>query len=148
MHDELYITMNFNFKIQQYQTEAVAAVTDVFTGQGFHDAVTYIHDRGKTPFLPNVQTADCEDVGDDTAENDTGYKNERILISDEQLLQNIQRIQNRDNIQQSASLIAVLNIAKAGDDVVASSTLYGGTFNLLNTTLRKLGINTIFVFNL
>ncbi len=46
---------------------------------------------------------------------------------------------------QSASLIAVLNIAKAGDDVVASSTLYGGTFNLLNTTLRKLGINTIFV---
>ena len=46
---------------------------------------------------------------------------------------------------QSASLIAVLNITKAGDDVVASSTLYGGTFNLLNTTLRKLGINTIFV---
>jgi len=46
---------------------------------------------------------------------------------------------------QSASMIAVLNIAKAGDDVVASSTLYGGTFNLLNSTLRKLGINTIFV---
>ncbi len=46
---------------------------------------------------------------------------------------------------QAASMIAVLNIAKAGDDVVASSTLYGGTFNLLNSTLRKLGINTIFV---
>ena len=46
---------------------------------------------------------------------------------------------------QSASMIAVLNIAKAGDDVVASSTLYGGTFNLLNSTLRKMGINTIFV---
>lgn len=46
---------------------------------------------------------------------------------------------------QAASLIAVLNIAKAGDDVVASSTLYGGTFNLLHSTLRKLGINTIFV---
>lgn len=46
---------------------------------------------------------------------------------------------------QAASMIAVLNIAKAGDDVVASSTLYGGTFNLLHSTLRKLGINTIFV---
>lgn len=46
---------------------------------------------------------------------------------------------------QSASMIAVLNIAKAGDDIVASSTLYGGTFNLLNSTLRKMGINTIFV---
>lgn len=46
---------------------------------------------------------------------------------------------------QSASMIAVLNIAGAGDDIVASSTLYGGTFNLLHSSLRKLGINTIFV---
>ena len=46
---------------------------------------------------------------------------------------------------QAASLITVTNITSAGDEVVASSTLYGGTFNLLNTTLRKLGINTIFV---
>lgn len=46
---------------------------------------------------------------------------------------------------QAATMISVLNIAKAGDDIVASSTLYGGTFNLFNSTLRKLGINTIFV---
>ena len=46
---------------------------------------------------------------------------------------------------QSAALIAVLNIAQAGDEVVASSTLYGGTFNLLGSTLDKLGIKTIFV---
>lgn len=46
---------------------------------------------------------------------------------------------------QAASMIAVLNLAQSGDDVVASSTLYGGTFNLLHSTLRKLGINTIFV---
>ena len=46
---------------------------------------------------------------------------------------------------QSAALIAVLNLAKAGDEVVASSTLYGGTFNLLGVTLEKLGIKTIFV---
>lgn len=46
---------------------------------------------------------------------------------------------------QSASLIAVLNLAKSGDEVVASSTLYGGTFNLLGVTLEKLGIKTIFV---
>lgn len=46
---------------------------------------------------------------------------------------------------QAASLISVLNIAKAGDEIVASSTLYGGTFNLLNATLDKLGIKTVFV---
>ena len=38
---------------------------------------------------------------------------------------------------QAASLITVTNIASAGDEIVASSTLYGGTFNLLNTTLKK-----------
>lgn len=46
---------------------------------------------------------------------------------------------------QSASLIAVLNITKAGDEVVASTSMYGGTVNLLNVTLRKLGIDTHFV---
>lgn len=46
---------------------------------------------------------------------------------------------------QSASLISILNIAKQGDEVVASSTLYGGTINLLAVTLKKFGIKTIFI---
>ena len=46
---------------------------------------------------------------------------------------------------QSASLIAVLNIAKAGDEIVASENLYGGTINLLGITLEKMGIKTRFV---
>lgn len=48
---------------------------------------------------------------------------------------------------QSASLIAILNIAKSGDEIVASTSMYGGTVNLLNVTLRKLGINTHFVIS-
>lgn len=46
---------------------------------------------------------------------------------------------------QSASMIAVLNIAKAGDEIVASSNMYGGTINLLDVSLRKLGITVKFV---
>lgn len=46
---------------------------------------------------------------------------------------------------QSAVLLAILNICKAGDNIIASSSLYGGTYNLLNITLRNLGINTTFV---
>ena len=46
---------------------------------------------------------------------------------------------------QSASLIAVLNIAKSGDEIVASTNMYGGTVNLMNVTLRKMGIKTKFV---
>ena len=40
---------------------------------------------------------------------------------------------------------ALLVMLKAGDHIVASSSLYGGTFNLLNVTLPRLGINTTFV---
>lgn len=46
---------------------------------------------------------------------------------------------------QSASLIAVLNIAKSRDEIVASTNMYGGTVNLMNVTLRKMGIETKFV---
>ena len=46
---------------------------------------------------------------------------------------------------QAASLIAIMNICKAGDHVVSSSTIYGGTFNLFEVTLKKFGISFTFV---
>ena len=45
----------------------------------------------------------------------------------------------------AAITYAILNIAGAGDEIVSSSTLYGGTFNLFSVTLPRLGIKTIFV---
>lgn len=46
---------------------------------------------------------------------------------------------------QAASLFSVLNICHAGDHVVCSSELYGGTFNLFNKTMREMGIDFTFV---
>jgi O-acetylhomoserine (thiol)-lyase len=46
---------------------------------------------------------------------------------------------------QSATTFAVLNVAGAGDHLVASPSLYGGTYNLFKFTLPKLGIETTFV---
>ncbi|MCX8053748.1 MAG: O-acetylhomoserine aminocarboxypropyltransferase/cysteine synthase [Armatimonadetes bacterium] len=46
---------------------------------------------------------------------------------------------------QSAETLCILNVAKAGDEIVSSSALYGGTYTLFNNTLRRLGINTVFV---
>src|SRR5699024_11713800 len=46
---------------------------------------------------------------------------------------------------QSAELLAILNVAGAGDHLVASGSLYGGTYNLFAVTLPKLGIATTFV---
>ncbi|MFI6425691.1 bifunctional o-acetylhomoserine/o-acetylserine sulfhydrylase [Promicromonospora sp. NPDC050880] len=46
---------------------------------------------------------------------------------------------------QAAESLAILNLAQAGDHVVASASLYGGTYNLLHHTLPKFGIETTFV---
>lgn len=46
---------------------------------------------------------------------------------------------------QAASLLSVLNICSAGDSFISTSTIYGGTVNLFAVTLKKLGIECIFV---
>lgn len=93
--------MKFNFKIQQYQTDAVDAVVKVFNGQGFHDKINYIRDLGNTEQNLSSQVSfDENEIMDDT-----GYKNELVELSDEQLLQNIQNLQNQNNIKLSPSLV-------------------------------------------
>lgn len=46
---------------------------------------------------------------------------------------------------QAANFFAVFNIAQAGDHVVSSTAIYGGTYNLFNVTMRKMGIDFTFV---
>ncbi len=46
---------------------------------------------------------------------------------------------------QSAETLAILNIAQAGDEIISSASLYGGTYNLFHYTLPKLGIKVRFV---
>lgn len=46
---------------------------------------------------------------------------------------------------QAANFFAIFNIATAGDHVVASTSIYGGTFNLFNVTMRKMGVDFTFV---
>lgn len=93
--------MKFNFKIQQYQTDAVNAVVNVFNGQGHYDRTKYIRDLGKIEKnLDMQQSFDDEDIL-----NETGYKNELIELSDEQLLNNIKKLQSENNIKLSSSLV-------------------------------------------
>ncbi|MFM2418488.1 MAG: hypothetical protein RL385_3211 [Pseudomonadota bacterium] len=46
---------------------------------------------------------------------------------------------------QAATTLAILNIARAGDDIVALDNLYGGTYNLFHYTLPRLGVHVKFV---
>lgn len=102
--------MKFNFKIQQYQTDAVDAVVNVFKGQGFHDKISYIRDLGKMK-PDDMQMAfelTEEDIELYDPANDIGYKNELIELPDEQLLKNIQTLQSQNNIKLSSSLVREL----------------------------------------
>lgn len=96
--------MKFNFKIQQYQTDAVEAVINVFGGQGFHKNGGYIRDLGTLEHQTAVQTSllneDEADIYDDT-----GFKNDELDITDTQLLTNIQKLQRDNNIKVSPSLV-------------------------------------------
>ena len=99
--------MKFNFKIQQYQTDAVDAVVRVFQGQGFHDRIGYIRDRGRVQAEPHQGTLGIPDEGADGIDplDDTGYRNGAVELSDEQLLHNIQTLQSQNNIRLSTSLV-------------------------------------------
>ncbi|MBQ9624071.1 MAG: O-acetylhomoserine aminocarboxypropyltransferase/cysteine synthase [Treponema sp.] len=46
---------------------------------------------------------------------------------------------------QTANFFAAFNIAQNGDHIVASSSIYGGTFNLFNVTMRKMGVDFTFI---
>ncbi len=107
--------MKFNFKIQQYQTDAVNAVVKAFAGQGYTDRLAYIRDLGKTKKTIGIdghEITQGEQMvssfgGDDDFYdplNDTGYKNEVIELSDEQLLSNIRTVQGQNNIKLSTAL--------------------------------------------
>ncbi len=46
---------------------------------------------------------------------------------------------------QAANFYALFNLCSAGDHIVASSSIYGGTFNLISVTMKRMGIDTTFV---
>ena len=94
--------MKFNFKIQQYQTDAVDTIVRVFNGQPHYDKVSYIRDLGKKQQPIQLLL----NMDEDDPYGETGYKNEAIALTDAQLLENIRAIQNENNIKVSDKLIS------------------------------------------
>ena len=84
--------MKFNFKIQQYQTDAVENTVKVFAGQPTHDATTYRRDLGKVSGTIIYE------------EEYAGYRNADIELTDEVLFRNIRQMQNHCDIPESAAL--------------------------------------------
>lgn len=84
--------MEFKFKIQQYQTAAAEAVTDVFVGQPNSGPLSYLRDIGTHLFDPTQ------------ADSQEGYGNARLVLTDAELLWNVRRVQSRNQIIESPSL--------------------------------------------
>lgn len=99
--------MKFNFKIQQYQTDAVDSVIKVFQGQNYSNRVKYIRDIGNVSSIPTQLTLPLSDEYGEQIDlfDDIGYKNEILELSDEQLLKNIHTIQSQNNIKLSSELV-------------------------------------------
>lgn len=82
--------MKLQFKVQQYQTEAVDAVVDVFTGQPYVDGVKYRIDPGKDA-APTLL-------------DDAGLRNTEIALTPPQLLANVQAVQRERGLPLSKDL--------------------------------------------
>lgn len=96
--------MNLKFKIQQYQTNAVENTVAVFAGQPSRDSFQYRRDLGKGQ------------SGQFTFEEDfAGYRNSNIELSDSQLLDNIRKIQDGQDIKQSPQLVG--DLSRLGLDI-------------------------------
>ena len=85
--------MKFKFKIQTFQTQAVEAVINCFKGQPNVSGINYRIDPGKKK--DGQKQFDYAELG---------FKNNRIILNDPQILENIQDVQRRQNLPQSVSL--------------------------------------------
>ena len=98
--------MKFNFKIQQYQTDAVNAVSNVFKGQGYYNSINYIRDLGKKNSKKQIEIVDSDNNAEIyDGDNEIGFRNEDIELTDEQILNNIHKQQLHRNIKLSEKLI-------------------------------------------
>jgi type III restriction enzyme len=89
--------MKLKFKKQQYQTNAVDSVADCFAGQPTGSVFKYKIDPGRV-------AAGVPEQGE--LLNDAGFKNPDIVLTNTALLENINTVQRRQNLELSGSLVS------------------------------------------
>ena len=131
--------MKFRFKTQQYQVDAVSAVVDVFKGQPLIGFEEYTRDLGVSN-KPKIRKISMFDSDENTASllddnDDIGYSNASIKLSDERLLDNIREIQSKSNLQESSHLINPLGTVSLDVEMetgTGKTYVYTRTFFELN----------------
>lgn len=95
--------MKLQFKIQQYQADAVESTVEIINGQPNQGLLDYKMDQGKVYVIDYGRRIEQTDFV--YSENDIGYKNGEIVLSEDELLKNIHQIQTQNNIHLSNEVI-------------------------------------------
>lgn len=99
--------MKLKFKVQPYQTNAVNDVVDCFVGQPMTSGLTYRIDPGR-----KAQASALEE----------GFKNADLALTDVQILENMQKVQRRQNLPVSQSLTDFTTFNARGERVPVAAT--------------------------
>ncbi len=94
--------MKFQFKIQDYQTDAVESTVRVFAGQPNQDMAEYIIDKGRLMRSEKGQLHELTKI--DHIDEEYGYCNRRIALDDDTLLANLHAVQQANNLNLSPTL--------------------------------------------
>ncbi len=121
--------MELQFKIQQYQTDAVEAVVECFAGQPKHDGISYRVDPGHQP------NADQQKF-DVSATHDSGLRNAEIALSTVQLLENIHSVQHSHNLPRSCKLANSKAAPDAPNLDIEMETGTGKTYVYIKTIME------------
>lgn len=121
--------MKIQFKIQQYQTDAVNAVVDCFAGQPKSSGISYRIDPGRE--RPTQGTLEYDEEA-----ADAGLRNAEIGLSPEQLLDNIHAIQKGRNLPKSPTLVDSKAAPKAPNLDIEMETGTGKTYVYIKTIME------------
>ena len=122
--------MKLQFKVQQYQTDAVDAVVDTFAGQPKHDGISYRIDPGKVRPMATPTLLEAEE------RPDAGLRNAEIVLSRAQLLENVHAVQRSRNLPLSTKLIDSKAAPGAPNLDVEMETGTGKTYVYIKTIME------------
>ena len=122
--------MKLQFKVQQYQTDAVDAVVETFAGQPKHDGISYRIDPGK------VRPATAPALFEAEERPDAGLRNAEIVLSGAQLLENVHAVQRSRNLPLSAKLASSAAAPGAPNLDVEMETGTGKTYVYIKTIME------------
>ena len=122
--------MKLQFKVQQYQTDAVDAVVETFAGQPKHDGISYRIDPGKVRPVTAPALFEAEE------RPDAGLRNAEIVLSGAQLLENVHAVQRSRNLPLSAKLASSAAAPGAPNLDVEMETGTGKTYVYIKTIME------------